>query len=86
MARRNFNMLFEEEEDNARSVPTNVEKIISRKIESARLTGDVVELFLPKVFNTILQFFGGSQSEDSPDYQSDTDDPASSTKGYGPPL
>lgn len=78
MGKRNFNMLFEEEE-NKNDAPRSIERNISRKISHARLTGDVVELFLPKIVNTFLHFLGGGDATAA----SDSDDPASSSEGFG---
>lgn len=62
MEKRNFNKMLEEEEAMWSVPPPEIEQRLVRKVHSARVTGDVVDLFLPKIFGTLLQMFGGNST------------------------
>ncbi len=63
--KNNFKRLMEEEYEPRFTLPqmTEIERRIQRKHDSYRVTGDVLDLFFPKIIKTVIGMLGGDDNE-----------------------
>ena len=67
-----FKLLEEEQIRQNPHVAPEIENNLQGNMRFARMMGDVLELYLPKVFDLLITFFGGQPSkEQAMDGQSD---------------
>ena len=65
--KNNFARLMEEEYEPRFTLPqmTEIERRIQRKHDSFRVTGDVIDLFFPKIIRTVIGMLGGDDDNSS---------------------
>jgi hypothetical protein len=66
--KNNFKRLMEEEYEPRFTIPqmTEIERRIKRKHDSYRVTGDVLDLFFPKIIKTVIGMLGGDDEPSRP--------------------
>ena len=70
-----FKLLEEEQIQQAPHVAPEIEANLEGNMRFARMVGDVIELYLPKVFGILVSFIGGNPSSlSSTEGQRDTGD------------
>lgn len=80
MATNNFKKLGEEAEKQNPHAPPEVENNLMGSMRMTHFMGDVVELYLPRIFDMILSLFGANQEvekkiiENQENLESDSDD------------
>lgn len=89
MATNNFKKLEEEAEEQHPHAPLDIEQNLMGNMRMTHFVGDVVELYLPRIFDMILSFFGASAKEennrmDTSQMRKDSDDgPLGTAKSDG---
>ncbi len=79
MSTNNFKKLEEEEEKQFPHAPPQIENNLMGNMRMTHFVGDVVELYLPRIFEMILSFFGNNQEVEkkmtpNDQLESDSDD------------
>lgn len=64
MATNNFKKLEEETEEQHPHAPLGIEQNVMGNMRMTHFMGDVVELYLPRIFDIILSFFGAKPKEE----------------------
>lgn len=82
--KNSFQRLMEEEYECRFTLPQmlEVERRLQRQQESYRVTGDVIDLFFPKIIKTIVGMLGGDDNDES--YRPSPSDFGSHFKPKGP--
>jgi hypothetical protein len=64
----NFKLLMEEEYESRFSLPQmiEIESRLNRKQHSMNVAGDILELFLPKIFKTVAGMLGSEDDQNRP--------------------
>ncbi|NJN34320.1 MAG: hypothetical protein HC817_08765 [Saprospiraceae bacterium] len=80
----NFHQLMEDEFESRFTLPQMmaVEQLLQKKQNSLRVTGDVVDLFFPKIIKTFVALLGGDM--DSNDKKANTPDVGGGLKSNEP--
>ena len=76
-----FQRLMEEEYESKFTLPKmmEVEKKIHRQHNTQRVTGDMIDLFFPKIIKTVISMLGGES-----DYENESTAPSSISHHYKP--
>jgi hypothetical protein len=66
--RNNFKQLMEEEYESSFTLPQMmaIEQRLNRKQHSMNVAGDILDLFLPKIFKTVAGMLGGEDDRNRP--------------------
>ena len=78
-ANNSFKQLMEEEEKQYPHAPPEIERDITGSMRVIKFMGNIVELYLPRIFDLFLSMMGGKSIkaedfEDRGDSESDSDD------------
>ena len=77
MATNSFKQLEEEEEKQFPHAPPEIENSLMGSMRMTHFVGDVIELYLPRLFNIVFAMFGGNTKDkhlSDPRLSNDTDD------------
>ena len=72
--KNNFQLLAQEEEEQFPHPPPETELGIMGNIRTLHFVTDVLELYLPRVFDIFIALVGGSSSKDSKPAQKENND------------
>ncbi len=64
MPTNNFKKLMEEEQEQSPQVPPSIEREVMGSARTIRLMSDMVELYLPRLFNIFVAMLGGNRDSD----------------------
>ena len=62
MSTNNFKMMEEEMEDKYPKAPSEIEHNVSSNIHTYTFFGKVVELFIPRIFDSLINMVGGNSN------------------------